>query len=59
MWRRLTGSLPTALAIAAVTTAVVLTEVPEEPYAAVVAMFLPAAAIMAYRAARGSWAPPR
>ena len=56
VWRRLTGSLPTALAIATVTTAVVLTEVPEEPYAAVVAMFVPAAAVMAYRAARGSWA---
>ncbi|WJY96530.1 galactan 5-O-arabinofuranosyltransferase [Corynebacterium fournieri] len=56
VWRRLTGSLPTALAIATVTTAVVLTEVPEEPYAAVVAMFLPAAAVMAYRAVSGSWA---
>ena len=56
VWRRLTGSLPTALAIATVTTAVVLTEVPEEPYAAVVAMFVPAAAIMAYRAVNGSWA---
>lgn len=56
VWRRLTGSLPTALSIATVTTAVVLTEVPEEPYAAVVAMFVPAAAIMAYRAVNGSWA---
>ena len=56
VWRRLTGSLPTALAIATVTTAVVLTEVPEEPYAAVVAMFVPAAAVMSYRAVNGSWA---
>ena len=56
VWRRLTGSLPTALAIATVTTAVVLTEVPEEPYAAVVAMFVPAAAVMAHRAVNGSWA---
>mgnify|MGYP002652746412 CR=1 FL=1 len=36
-----------------VTTAVVLTEVPEEPYAAVVAMFLPAAAIMATASSSG------
>jgi len=56
VWRRLTGSLPTALTIATVTTAVVLTEVPEEPYAAVVAMFVPAAAVMSYRAVNGSWA---
>ena len=56
VWRRLTGSLPTALAIATVTTAVVLTEVPEEPYAAVVAMFVPAAAVLSYRAVNGSWA---
>ena len=33
-----------------------LTEVPEEPYAAVVAMFVPAAAVMSYRAVNGSWA---
>ena len=56
VWRRLTGSLPTALAIATVTTAVVLTEVPEEPYAAVVAMFVPAAAVLSYLAVNGSWA---
>ena len=55
IWRRLTGSLPVATAIAVVTTAIVLTETPEEPYAAIVAMFLPAAAVWAYRALKGSW----
>ena len=55
VWRRLTGSLPTAAAIAMVTTAVVLTEVPDEPYAALVAMFVPAATIGAQRALSGSW----
>lgn len=56
IWRRLVGSLPVATAIAVVTTAIVLTEVPEEPYAAIVAMFLPAAAVWAHRALSGSWA---
>ena len=55
IWRRLTESLPVATAIAVVTTAIVLTETPEEPYAAIVAMFLPAAAVWAYRALKGSW----
>lgn len=56
VWRRLTGSLPTAAAIATVTTAVVLTDASVEPYAAVVGMFVPAAAVLAYRALDGSWA---
>jgi len=56
IWRHLTGSLPTGAAIAVVTTAVVITLTPDEPYAAVVAMFLPAAAVLAYRALSGSWA---
>lgn len=56
IWRKLTGSLPVATAIAVVTTAIILTDVPDEPYAAVVAMFSPAAAVMGYRAIRGSWA---
>lgn len=55
IWRKLTGSLPTAAAIAVVTTAIVLTEVPDEPYAAVVAMLLPAAIVTAYHALKGSW----
>lgn len=55
VWRHLTGSVPVAAGIALVTTAVVLTEVPDEPYAAVVAMFVPAAALVAYRALSGSW----
>ena len=55
IWRRLTGSLPVAAAISMVTVAVVLTEVPEEPYAAIVAMLFPAAAIAAQRALNGSW----
>ncbi|MCP1388143.1 galactan 5-O-arabinofuranosyltransferase [Corynebacterium sp. TA-R-1] len=55
IWRKITGSLPVAAAIALVTTAIVLTEVPDEPYAAVVAMFIPAAAIGAYKALSGSW----
>ncbi|OEY07552.1 hypothetical protein A0K93_05910 [Corynebacterium sp. BCW_4722] len=56
IWRKLTGSLPTAAAIAVVTTTIVLMECPEEPYAAVVAMFVPAAAVGAYHALNGSWA---
>lgn len=55
IWRRITGSLPVAAAISMVTVAVVLTEVPEEPYAAIVAMLFPAAAIAAQRALYGSW----
>lgn len=55
LWQKLTGSLPLATAIAAVTTAVVLTLTPDEPYAALVALFVPAAAAMSSRALRGSW----
>lgn len=55
IWRKLTGSLPVATAIAIVTTAIILTEVPEEPYAAVVAMGAPVAVVLGYRAVRGSW----
>lgn len=56
LWRKLTGSLPAATSIALVTTAVILTMVPEEPYAAMVAMGVPAAAVLGYRAMYGSWA---
>lgn len=55
IWHKLTGSLPLAAAIAMVTTVIVLTEVPDEPYAAVVALFVPAAVVGAYRALGGSW----
>lgn len=55
VWRALTGSLPVAAAVSIATTAVVLTETPDEPYAAIIAMFVPAAAIAADRALRGSW----
>ncbi|MGI0542043.1 galactan 5-O-arabinofuranosyltransferase [Corynebacterium aquatimens] len=56
IWRKLTGSLPVAVAIALTTTAIVLRLVPEEPYAAVVAMLAPAIAIIATYAFRGHWA---
>ena len=56
VWRALTGSLPVAAAIALATTAIVLTETPDEPYAAIVAMFVPAAAVAAGTALNGSWA---
>ncbi|WKD56656.1 Arabinofuranosyltransferase AftA [Corynebacterium capitovis DSM 44611] len=55
VWQRITGSLPTAAVIAFATTAVILAEAPYEPYAAIVAMFAPAAAAVAFRAASGSW----
>ncbi|QPK83339.1 arabinofuranosyltransferase [Corynebacterium qintianiae] len=55
IWRALTGSLPAAAAIAIATTAIVLTETADEPYAAIVAMFVPAAAVGAGRALNGSW----
>ena len=54
VWRALTGSLPLATAIALTTTAIVLTMVADEPYAAIVAMFVPAAAVAAPRALAGS-----
>lgn len=54
VWRALTGSLPLATAIALATTAIVLTMVADEPYAAIVAMFVPAAAVAAPRALAGS-----
>ncbi|WKK60664.1 galactan 5-O-arabinofuranosyltransferase [Corynebacterium sp. P3-F1] len=55
VWRKLIGSLPVATAIALATTAICLTMVPDEPYAAIVAMGVPAAAVMGCRAMRGSW----
>ena len=57
LWRKLTSSLPIATAIALVTIAIILTQTPDEPYAAIVGMFVPAAAVLGYYAMRGSWAP--
>ena len=54
VWQKITGSLPVACVIATFTTAVVLTETPDEPYAAIVAMFFPAATVITYRALLGS-----
>lgn len=55
IWHRLTASLPVAGALALANVAVVLTEVPDEPYAAIVAMLFPAAVVGAHRALSGSW----
>ncbi|WP_448851803.1 galactan 5-O-arabinofuranosyltransferase [Corynebacterium sp. 335C] len=55
VWRRLCGSLVVAAAIGLTTTAVALSTTAEEPYAAAVAMGLPALAVMARRALAGAW----
>ena len=55
LWQRLVGSLPVATAIALATTAVTLTIGAEEPYSAVIAMGVPAAAFLCSRAFHGSW----
>lgn len=55
VWQRLCGSLVVATAIGVTTTAVALSTTAEEPYAAAVAMGLPALAIMARRALAGAW----
>ncbi|WP_115685494.1 galactan 5-O-arabinofuranosyltransferase [Corynebacterium senegalense] len=55
LWQKLTSSLPVAATVALITTAVVLTQTPDEPYAAIVAMFVPAAAIASAKALTGSW----
>lgn len=56
VWQHLCGSLPVATAIAFATTAVTLTIAAEEPYSAVIAMGVPAVAVMCARAFSGSWA---
>ncbi|MBC2682600.1 hypothetical protein GSS87_09410 [Corynebacterium sp. 4HC-13] len=53
VWQRLCGSLAIASAVAMATTAIVIHMEPEEPYAAIVAMGMPAAFIMARRALDG------
>lgn len=55
VWQRLCGSLPVATGIALVSTAVALSSVADEPYAAVIAMGIPAMAVMAWRGLGGAW----
>lgn len=54
VWQRLLGSLPLATAIALCSTVIVLITSAEEPYAAVIALGIPAAAMMAYRGLSGN-----
>lgn len=54
VWHRITGSLPLGSVIAATTTLAVLYLSPQEPYAAIVALGMPAAVVLAGRAMRGS-----
>lgn len=54
LWQRLAGSLPVATAIALTTTAVTLTIGAEEPYSAVIAMGVPAVAVLCSHAFYGS-----
>lgn len=53
VWQRLIGSLPLATILSLATTAATLRVSAEEPYAAVVAMGMPAAFVMARRAMEG------
>ena len=55
IWQKITGSLPIATAISLVNTAIVLVMASEEPYAAVVALFAPAALVLLHSALRGSY----
>lgn len=54
VWQRLTNSLAVASGISLTTVAATMVYASEEPYAAIVAMGLPAALILGYRAVRGS-----
>ncbi|WP_080792887.1 galactan 5-O-arabinofuranosyltransferase [Corynebacterium pacaense] len=53
VWQRITGSLPTAVGVALVTVCVVMVMSAEEPYAAIVAMGIPAMAAISPRILRG------
>lgn len=53
VWQRLTGSLAVACGIALVTTAIMVRQAPDEPYAAIVAIGMPAAFLMSRRALEG------
>ena len=54
IWQHLTKSLPVGTAIALTTTAITLTIAAEEPYSAVIAMGMPAIAVLSARAFKGS-----
>lgn len=54
LWQRLSGSLPVAAAIALTTTAVTLAIGAEEPYSAVIAMGVPAVAVLCSHAFHNS-----
>lgn len=55
LWQRLCGSLPAAVGISIVTTAITLVMSAEEPYAAIIAMGVPAITVMARSALDGGW----
>ncbi|MCZ9309871.1 galactan 5-O-arabinofuranosyltransferase [Corynebacterium uberis] len=55
VWQRIVGSLPVAAAIAIASTCIVLRLSPQEPYAVIVAVGMPALAVIARRALAGSW----
>ena len=54
IWQRLVSSLPVATIIALTTTAITLTAGADEPYSAVIAMGVPAVAVLCARAFHGS-----
>ncbi|MDO4761869.1 MAG: galactan 5-O-arabinofuranosyltransferase [Corynebacterium sp.] len=54
VWQRILGSLPVATAIALVTTCIILVTSAEEPYAAIIALGVPAASILIQRALLGA-----
>lgn len=55
VWQRLAGSLPVAVGIALVTMSIFLVMSPEEPYAGIVAMGVPAASVMMAHALANKW----
>lgn len=55
VWQRLVGSLPVATGIALVSTCVILVMSPDEPYAALVALGMPALVALTPRILRGDW----
>lgn len=54
VWQRICGSLPVATGIALVSTCTVLVLTPDEPYAVIIALGVPAATVLARRAVCGS-----
>ncbi|WJZ01389.1 Arabinofuranosyltransferase AftA [Corynebacterium freiburgense] len=53
VWQRICGSLPVATGIGLVSICIALVVTAEEPYAAIVALGVPAASVLAYRAVAG------